>query len=464
MTSASPDRRWDLAFGISVAVLSLGLLVAGRDAWFMYDDWQWLGVRRELLDSSGLADFLLWPHNDHLMAGVLAWHLSITSAFGVDSYLPSLVTITLANAGVVVVLRAAMMRVGVGRGLASGVAPLILVFAAGSGCLWWGPETSFSVTAGLVIFQLLLLDHEGPGDRRDVAAMLVSTVAVACHSIGVIGAGVAVAMLLLRRRWTAAAMSSVPLALYGAWAVTWGRRATLHPWWGDVDPGDPSPGFVPSASLRTQAETAVELWAHPLLVGALSVTAGVAAIVLVAVVLWRFRPVSPLLLALTATATAFAAAVARSRAVDGLRVTGFSRYAFVMALLVIPVLALAAQQVADLVRARLGTRAASTMLVAVVTAVGAHNVSRLDDQRAGLLQMMTGAEHAVRAVSDDPHLELLDPERLVGVGIFHPTADLRVRHVQRLVDLGHLTSRAGGGESDPARRPQDGDPPGADPS
>src|SRR4029077_4092984 len=85
------------------------------------------------------------------------------------------------------------------------------------------------------IGQLLLVDHDGPLDRRDGFGVAVSLVGVSSSGFGpFFGFGVAV-LLVLRRRWLAAVVAVVPQAL--AWMWWW------HLWGADPAAGDGTPGI-----------------------------------------------------------------------------------------------------------------------------------------------------------------------------------------------------------------------------
>ena len=61
--------------------------------------------------------------------------------------------------------------------------------------------------------QSLLVDHDGPVDRRDWGGVVLSLIGVSSSGFGpFFGFGVGL-LLVLRRRWTAAAVAVVPQAI-----------------------------------------------------------------------------------------------------------------------------------------------------------------------------------------------------------------------------------------------------------
>src|SRR4051794_1344211 len=95
-----PRRRLDtawlpwLAFGV-LALISIALILrAGRDLFFFGDEWAVLRHRRGI----SLSPFM-HPHNEHLIAVPVLPSNSLLQVFGMDSYTPYRVTVTLFHVG-----------------------------------------------------------------------------------------------------------------------------------------------------------------------------------------------------------------------------------------------------------------------------------------------------------------------------------------------------------------------------
>jgi hypothetical protein len=420
------QRRIDRCFAVLVVGLGLIIFAMGRNGWFMYDDWQWLGSRRDLLTDGGLAPFLLEPHNGHLMAGPLLWHLGVTSAFGLESYAPSMVTIAAANVAVVVVVRQVLLFVGVRRVPASCTAPLLLVWAPAAGCLFWGPETVFAVVVAMFLGHLLLVSHDGPADWRDRSGSALGLASVLSHTLGVIGLVSIVAMLGFRRRTRAAFVAALPLIVYATWYVVY---------------GDQSVSEVPSWT--RQLSTFSSMWSTAVRDLAPS-TIGLALVVscVVGVLWWDAASHRHLrrsvLLTLLGAAALFALAVARSRQFGQLDISSSDRYVYVMLVLLMPFLVLALQGVTDALRSHQGPAVSTIVAVALLSAVWLTNITRLSSERNDLQVSMGIARADVDRVLTGPGVDQLPTTTPVADGFLSPTVDLTVGHVRRLQDDGLL--------------------------
>ena len=98
---ASPPRRrvdttwlpW-LTFAL-LSLLAIGLIMrAGRDLFFFGDEWAVLLHRRGL----SVADFMR-PHNEHVIAVPVLTYKLLLAIFGMDSYTPYRLTVTLFHVG-----------------------------------------------------------------------------------------------------------------------------------------------------------------------------------------------------------------------------------------------------------------------------------------------------------------------------------------------------------------------------
>ena len=104
---------------------------------------------------------------------------------------------------------------------------LLLVFGAGWENLVFAVQIVYNFSLLAFLGQMLLVDHDGPLDRRDGFGVLVSLVGVSSSGFGpFFGFGVGL-LLVLRRRWLAAVVAVVPQAL--AWIWWWSRGAPIRP-------------------------------------------------------------------------------------------------------------------------------------------------------------------------------------------------------------------------------------------
>jgi len=181
---------------------------------------------------------------------------------------------------------------------------------------------------------MLLVDHDGPVDRRDGFGVLVSLIGVSSSGFGpFFGFGVGL-LLVLRRRWLAAVIAVVPQALAFVW---WWLR------WGADPAADRG-----SANLRFVVDwTEHGLWA---VFGSLSATGLLAwpAIVLcVAMAAWpgtgayRRAPI----IAMLATVLVMYIGIGTRREVFGIFASAWPRYQYMAAMIAAPVLALGLDQI-----------------------------------------------------------------------------------------------------------------------
>lgn len=213
-TDRSPSRAPLVVF---VVVLVVGVIAIftyfGRHRWFALDDWDFLESR-----SLTNIDDLFRAHNEHwstvpLVAWRLLWHLD-----GLHHYWLYQAVVVGAHVAVIVLLRTLMRRAGVRPWTATLVALTLLLFGAGSQNIVWAFQIGFVGSVAFGLGQVLLLDHDGPVDRRDAIGLGLGLLAIMSSGIGVTMVVVAGVAALLRRGWRVALLHTVPLgAVYLVW-------------------------------------------------------------------------------------------------------------------------------------------------------------------------------------------------------------------------------------------------------
>ena len=201
----------------------------GRDQWFYLDEWDYLAAR-----NAGSLHDLLRPHNEHWQTLPILAYRALWNMVGLHSYRPyQLMTIGL-HLTAACLLRVVMRRAAVGPWIATAAASLFVLFGPGHENVIWAFQVGFvgSLVCGLA--HLILADHDGPLDRRDVFGLLFGIAGLMSSGAGVTMAFVVGLAVLMRRGWRAAAFHLVPLAvLFLAWWLVVGRDAY-----------SPSPGSV----------------------------------------------------------------------------------------------------------------------------------------------------------------------------------------------------------------------------
>ncbi|HET8619430.1 MAG TPA: hypothetical protein VFM27_10750 [Acidimicrobiales bacterium] len=213
-SAGRPTDRWALIAFLVVAVVSIPLLLRlGHDRWFQFDDWDFLASR----DGGNLRD-LLEPHGAHwstlpIIAYRAEWYL-----FGLHSYVPYQAVSVLSHLTVVLLVRTVMRRAGVRPWTATAAVLPLVFFGAGEENVTWGFQINFTMSLAFGLAQLLLADHDGPLDRRDLVALLAGLAALMSSGIGVTMVAVVGLAVLVRRGWRVAALQTVPLgAAYLVW-------------------------------------------------------------------------------------------------------------------------------------------------------------------------------------------------------------------------------------------------------
>ena len=162
------DRPWPRRVFVAGLVVAAPLLLwVGRDHWFFLDEW--LVLQRDGLTDPGYLD----AHNGHWITVVALDYRLNFRLWGLGTYLPYQVPVVAAHLASAALLRIVMLRVGVRGWLATGAALVFVFLGSGRDNITFGFQISMtgSLLAGLAL--LLIADHAGPVDRRDLVGLLV---------------------------------------------------------------------------------------------------------------------------------------------------------------------------------------------------------------------------------------------------------------------------------------------------
>ena len=315
-----------LAVGASAMYLRMG-----RHGWFFLDDWDFLTSR-----SAGNLNDLLRPHNQHwVTVPILVWR-ALWQVFGARSYLPYEVLSVLLHVGVAALLRVVMRRAGVGAWVATIAAGVFLLFGTGAQNILSAFQIAFTGALVFGLAQLLLADHDGALDHRDWLALGAGTLGLMCSGVAVAMVVTVGVVMFLRRGARIAAFHTAPLfAIYAAWYFAYGRGATKFA------------GSLGNAVVFLRTDLAATFGALGGVTGAgvgLAILLGVGL-----VILWttsdatdrRARLAIPVALLVGATVFFLTAAVGQKSDQSIVVLPAESRYLYVGAALLIPVLAVA---------------------------------------------------------------------------------------------------------------------------
>jgi hypothetical protein len=326
-TWAASDDGATWAFRAALVAALPIFYVVGRDQWFNRDDWAFL-LTREQMQTAGGWSWLFAPQDGHWLTVPILLFRFVGEAFGLDSYWPFLLLALLSHTAAVVLVRVLCRRIGVSAWTATLLAMMLLLFGAGWHNLTFAIQVCYNLSVVCFLAQVVLVDHDGPVDRRDLAGAAIGLLGVMTSGFGpIFMIGVAV-LLVLRRRWLALAVGIGPQAVaYLWWTLWWSQDAPSA-----VPPGDRSQ--VPAYVVRGVSATYEALVAFPAL-------AGVAVLATLALLFggapWAARRVN---LALAVTVVVMFAGIGWQRIGLGLHTAGSSRYVDVAALVLAPAVGL----------------------------------------------------------------------------------------------------------------------------
>ncbi|MBI2706130.1 MAG: hypothetical protein HYX32_12685 [Actinobacteria bacterium] len=216
----SGSERWGqrsryAALGVFVVYLLMSFVVLlhyGQQRWLIGDDWG-------LLQRSpmSLPDLFRAQNGHWSTVPILVYH-TYYWLFGLRTFVPYVATTVVLHLTLALLLRVVMRRAGVGPWVATFVAGSFVLFGVGYENMILPIQISMVGSMVFGIGHLLLADHDGRNDWRDMAGLAAGLLALMSSSIGipmVVAVGIAT---LMRRGYRAALVHTVPLGLV---YITW---------------------------------------------------------------------------------------------------------------------------------------------------------------------------------------------------------------------------------------------------
>lgn len=263
-------RAGVLAFAAIATFASALFLYLGRRVWFFNDEWDFITTRR-----AGSFGDLMRPHFGHWSTIPILVYRFLWSTVGLRSYVPYQVLIIVLHVAAAWLVRVVMRRAEVRPWVATATASILLLFGRGYQDIVW----AFQITqVGSLVFgltHLLLVDHDGPLDRRDWLGLAAGTVGMLCSGVAVTMVIVVGIAVLVRRGWRIAAVHTVPLGVaYLVWWYAYARGSYS------------TQGITPFGLVKFVAGTIANVVRA---VGSYDVVAALLAVLLIAglVVAWR---------------------------------------------------------------------------------------------------------------------------------------------------------------------------------
>jgi hypothetical protein len=225
-TWACTDAAATWAFKVALVIAVPVMYIVGRHQWFIRDDWSFILTRQQIRQQFGWDEWLLLPTIGHWMTAPLLAFRTIENLFGIDSYWPFLLLNMLVHLGIVLAVRELCRRIGAHEWTTTLVCVGLLVFGAGWENIVFAIQITYGFSLLAFLLQLLLVDHDGPADRRDIVGSVLAIVGVMSSGFGPFFLVGIAALLTLRRRWIALAVAVVPQGLALAWWwLAWGDRS-----------------------------------------------------------------------------------------------------------------------------------------------------------------------------------------------------------------------------------------------
>jgi hypothetical protein len=344
-------RHAHVALWVLAAVSGIWLVARNWNLWFGGDDWFILLDRRVSPGPGQLG--LFEPHNEHWSTVPILVFRGLESVFGVREYWPYVVLLVVVHLAIVVLLWYVMVRSSIDPWLALGFTAVVAVPGVGFENLTNVWQVQLISPLALGLGALLLLPERGPLGWRDGVASLLLTIGMACSGVGITMLGVVALVALIRRGWRVAlAVAALPAIAYAWWYVAYGRDAP----------------DVTTLSYRTVPGFVWDGLTDAL--GDLVRLRAMGVVIVLAVFVWllcqlRHRPLPRSLLVPAVLALGAVVSLALTGWRRGnITVPSLSRYAYITIVLVLPLVAAAA----DWLVRRLA-RAQFTHVVPVVTAV-----------------------------------------------------------------------------------------------
>ena len=351
----STDGGARSVFRVGLALGIVALVVIGSKQWFIRDDWALVITRTAVRDQVGWKDWLFYSQDGHWLTVPVLVYRAIENVFGLDSYLPFLIPNLIVHVAAVLLVRRICVRCGASAWTTTLVSLTLLVFGAGWENVVFAVQVSYNLSLVAFLAAILLVDHEGPVDRRDILASVLAVVGVMSSGFAPIFIGGIVVLMVLRRRWLALAVVALPQTLAYLW------------WYAFWESGSPSAveqgsrGLIPAFVAQGLGSTMRSLVVIPGL-------AGVALLGIVGIGLWSGRDwrAHSIVLTLWATGLAMLTGIGLERTSLGVATAASSRYQYMTAMLLVPVLALAVDQLVHIAReARWAARAVLSLAVLV---------------------------------------------------------------------------------------------------
>jgi len=202
------DRTAAGVFALFVAIAFPVLLFGiGAYHWFFRDDFFFITGR----EASSLND-VFSPHNTHWSTVPVVTFSVLWALVGFRSYRPYQACVIGLHLSACVLVRVIMRRAGVGPWIATFAAAALVLFGPGEQNIIWAFQIGFTGSLTFGLAQLVLIDHDGPLDKRDALGVVAGALSLLSSGVGVAMAVVVGLATFGRRGYKVAMLQTVPLA------------------------------------------------------------------------------------------------------------------------------------------------------------------------------------------------------------------------------------------------------------
>ncbi|MEP7115406.1 MAG: hypothetical protein ABI862_19240, partial [Ilumatobacteraceae bacterium] len=388
--------------------------------WFIRDDWAFIFSRERLHHAGGLDDMLFTAQDGHWMTIPIIVYRIIHAIFGTGSYWPYLIPTMVCHLAIAAMVRTLSIRVGVTPWTATILAGTLAVFGSGWENIVFAIQLVYNLSLVAFLIHLCLLDHDGPPDRRDALGVVAGIVAVSSSGFGPFFIVGTLVFTVIRRRWKAAAIATVPTALVSAWWwLFWGQDPA-----GDSlnSPVSRVPAFVNRGleAVFQAMTTTVSL-------------VGVSMLATLAILLWRQRDAAAhdLMVTLAITSGLIYVGLGIQRGGSGVDFAASSRYVYIGAALLIPAFGVAIDQLVRI--------AAPALWAGRLVLVGAMamNISALHSNGNDWANLAAAERNVLDLVAASPSLPTVDPS----IAPLQFSPDVRIGDLAELIADGAIHPR-----------------------
>lgn len=208
---------------VSLFLGFVSLLYLARREWFHWDEFEFL-ARRQLN-----AVDLLRPLGEHIFAVPIFIYRVLYRLFGLHSYRPYVTVLIVIHLLIVHLLWRGMIRWKVAPWIAVGLSASLIWFGAGYESILWAFTISHNLAILFPLCQLLLVDHDGPTNRRDVLGGVLGVLGIASSGYAYALVTVPAAVAYIRRGAKAALLVAGPsFAALALWYSAVGGRSSVY--------------------------------------------------------------------------------------------------------------------------------------------------------------------------------------------------------------------------------------------